>query len=536
MAPPRFVDSDADSDDEQCAPAPSKKPRASRDDVSANATFPERTRNPSSRKPSEKQANIGMIISPPQKENLAAAERRLAEATKEIHRLRKKTNKAAAQVQDTNERPADDDYESEDNDFEDDHNPNFATSIRSLGTLPVAPQRPGAPLRKTNKANATQDTVNLIDSTPPHSPLFRGTNNADKDDNGTDFQSPNAETPQPHSSPRAPHHTDDHGTSSLQQRGHPARDKRPHSPSTSSDPPPKRTKPKVKDPQFREGFVPKSGVKPAVGDYEPIVEALLIRACAEYSARIVALKGFPDPTLQLQSAEECYNNACLSANVRYKLTPRMTKIITKRGSHIRGKIVEGFRPVFAGHYGFKRGTSKAIIAANKLKSEALLRKAAFHYKDPATRSGYAENSIIIDARHSYIFKNKKSLGVTFESYFNPIPAAYLALDFTVLQSLAQEWSTGVHVPASFTEKDMLKAYQTHLTDINEKWIDLNPEVTEKLRRKWYKRATQGLVPAEPEQSTNIDEEDQNALRLELEGRTGDTDTENEDENEDNMAA
>jgi hypothetical protein len=56
-----------------------------------------------------------------------------------------------------------------------------------------------------------------------------------------------------------------------------------------------------------------------------------------------------------------------------------------------------------------------------------------------------------------------------------------------LQSLTQEYSTGIHIPAEFTEKDMLKSYHTHLADI-EKWIALNPAVTEKLRCKWYKRA------------------------------------------------
>jgi hypothetical protein len=57
-----------------------------------------------------------------------------------------------------------------------------------------------------------------------------------------------------------------------------------------------------------------------------------------------------------------------------------------------------------------------------------------------------------------------------------------------LQSLTQEWLTGIEVHTKFSKKDMSEAYQTHLTDINEKWIKCNPTVTEKLRRKWYKRA------------------------------------------------
>ncbi|KAJ7715560.1 hypothetical protein B0H14DRAFT_2644098 [Mycena olivaceomarginata] len=112
----------------------------------------------------------------------------------------------------------------------------------------------------------------------------------------------------------------------------------------------------------------------------------------------------------------------------------------------------------------------------------------------------------------------------FSSYFNPISAEYLALDFTILQSLTQEWSTGVEVRTKFSEKDMSEAYQTHLTDINEKWIKCNPTVI------------QDFAPAEPER-TNIDAEDQDAIRMELEGRTGDTDSEEEnDVNDDPLAA
>ncbi|KAJ7712002.1 hypothetical protein B0H14DRAFT_3902417 [Mycena olivaceomarginata] len=169
-----------------------------------------------------------------------------------------------------------------------------------------------------------------------------------------------------------------------------------------------------------------------------------------------------------------------------------------------------FRPLFATHYKFQRGTSKAIIAANKDRATTLLKKAAFHYKDTETRKGYAENAIIPTARTQIIFKDKKSLAAIFPSYFNPIPAPYLALEFSVLQFLTHEWST----------------------DINEKWIKYNPVITENLRRKWYKRASQHFAPAEPKKGTHIEEKDEDPLRLELAGRTGETDSEGEDGNKD----
>ncbi|KAJ6580263.1 hypothetical protein B0H10DRAFT_2235393 [Mycena sp. CBHHK59/15] len=499
MAPHRIDDSDLDSNDEAPAAAaapPPKKPRASRDDVSANETFPNRTRDPSSRKPSNRQSTN-------EKENLAATQKRLADAEKAVLKLKKKVNIMEAQPKDKS--AADDGFESEDNDFDEQPNADFTSSIKSLGQLPVPPPRTIAPLRKTTKGNVTKTTTissrafkglpelapdarhRANTSPPPPSPTH---STHDDDEDGT-LLFPNQGTPLPSDdTPSTPGHAE----------------KRPHPPSESSStaPPPKRKKSKVKEPQFRDGFVPGPRAKPNASDYEPIVEALLLRACAEYSARCVGLNGFPPVAVQYQWADECFNNSCTSSNQRYKLLPRMVKVITKRGSHVRGKVVDTYRPVFRVHYGFQRGNSKA---------------------DPVTRTGYGENQIIVDARPEYLFKNKKSLAAVFPSFFNPISVAHLALEFTV--SLTQEYSTGVHIPVEFTEKDMHKAYLTHVADI-EKWIALNPMVTEKLRCKWYKKAAQHIAPAEPEQDTHIDNEDQDALRMQLDGRTGDTDSENEE--------
>ncbi|KAJ7718056.1 hypothetical protein B0H16DRAFT_1337658, partial [Mycena metata] len=293
----------------------------------------------------------------------------------------------------------------------------------------------------------------------------------------------------------------------------------------------KRSKTKLKEPKFRDGFVIVPGVKSKAGDYESFVEALLLRGMAEYSVRILTRDAFPQ-TVQFQWAQECFGNASLAAGQpRYLFTDRMAKLTMKRGSHIRGKVMESFRPLFESHFGFQRGNSKTIIAANKANYAALTHKASFGYKDTKARIGYGENLILAAARKHAIFKDKKSLAAIFRSYFDPLPAAYVALEFTALQHLTEEFSTGTYINASFQEKDVVQSYRTHLADI-EKWMSCNPVVTEKLRRKWFKRAARNFGPAEPAADTHIDEKDEDALRKELEGRTGDTDSENEGDAED----
>jgi hypothetical protein len=80
---------------------------------------------------------------------------------------------------------------------------------------------------------------------------------------------------------------------------------------------------------FREGFVPATGVKPKASDYAPIPRALIIHACADYSARILAKNGFPDVQVQARWAAETFKGACRSApgGKLYILTARMAKIV-----------------------------------------------------------------------------------------------------------------------------------------------------------------------------------------------------------------
>ncbi|KAJ7633516.1 hypothetical protein B0H17DRAFT_1149939 [Mycena rosella] len=122
-----------------------------------------------------------------------------------------------------------------------------------------------------------------------------------------------------------------------------------------------------------------------------------------------------------------------------------------------------------------------------------------------------------------------SLGAIWQTYFNPLPASYIALDFSVLEFLAKEWSTGIHVPSAFTEKEMGTSYRTHLTNVKN-WCSYKPAVTENIRRRQSLR-----LSAASERSTHIDSAQQDALRLELEGRTGDTDSEPELEEETTQA-
>ncbi|KAJ7204114.1 hypothetical protein GGX14DRAFT_460880 [Mycena pura] len=306
--------------------------------------------------------------------------------------------------------------------------------------------------------------------------------------------------------------------------------KRPLSPASSVVPPPaKRVKGPKLDVPFCAGFVRGPGVKPKASDYDAVGRALILRSCADYTARILSKYAFPSVMQQGEWAKQSFSGACRSAGERFVLSPRISKIIIARGSQARGKIIEAFRALFASYYGFVRSTNAKTIAANKDKAANLLHKSAFHYKNTATRTGYAEQKIVADVREAKVFKDKGAVGIIFSSYFNPIPLELIALEIAALEFCTKEWATGSFISAKFFEKDVAEAYAGHLAD-TEKWHKVNELVVDNLRHKWYRRASRTLTNTlDTDKSGNMDEDQENTLRDELAGRTGETDSEAEAE-------
>ncbi|KAJ6456802.1 hypothetical protein C8R47DRAFT_1227757 [Mycena vitilis] len=509
--------------------------RRSGDDLSGNQVLENRTRDSSSRQPSKKQDLSD-------KENFEANQKKLDKLLRDAEKIKKQLSKhpktAAPKPHDDN------DLESEEqNDSGDDNGISFQSSIKQLAPLPAEPPRRTVDFRKLAKNQAPPKTSSRAfltlperppgEDSPPPSPV--------RNNDGDDMEIDALATFTPHADDtpdnrlRPVTERDGHGHPQTPSSPSAGRDishqgpapsgasrKRP-SPSSAQPPPP--AKRKQKEPQFAEGYVTVKGAKPKAADYEPAVEALLIRAMAEYAMLIVTLNAFPDIGLQIIWAKTCFRHACRAANLYYSITERMVKLIGKRGSHVRSKIVIACRTLFPPHYKFNRTFSKAATKANRDRSERLATGASYHYKDVDAGTGYGGNTILLDLRQAVLFADKKSLGVIFASHFELYPYPTLALEFSILQFINSQWSTGQFVQGSFLEKEWAAPYRTHLADIN-RWAELNTEVVDKLRHKWYTRATRSLGPGAASQApTHITQSREDALRAELDGRTGETDSE-----------
>lgn len=96
---------------------------------------------------------------------------------------------------------------------------------------------------------------------------------------------------------------------------------------TQPVPPPSGPPPPVHNqPKFRDGYTKGNRLKAA--DYDPPVEALLIRAGREYEVRVSTLGAFPDVQQQNQWAVDSWASACTVSGELYEMSQQMKQIVS----------------------------------------------------------------------------------------------------------------------------------------------------------------------------------------------------------------
>ncbi|KAM6493522.1 hypothetical protein JOM56_011656 [Amanita muscaria] len=316
-------------------------------------------------------------------------------------------------------------------------------------------------------------------------------------------------------------------------------------------PPAKRVK--LTPASFRNGRVP--GKSPKASDYEEGVEKMLLNAMHEFACLIFTVNAFPDDEIQIQWARTVWKNACDKADSHYELSHRMIKLITERDSWARGLLKDATRDHFKDYYKFKKGTAHETkqynieLQATLLTDDVLrvvtlsprlsrARQAQNRYdkmnvidhkdQDPEVGTGFTESSIVADILETALFEDSSDYGIRFAKYFNPIPINLLALAFTVIEFLIDEYTTGEKVKTSFREKNNIEQFEKHSQRIEE-WNKLNKQVTTNICMKLFKKlmkragASHGPSPVVAGMTMSMREKAQQAL----DGRTGETDSEAE---------
>ncbi|KAF8509391.1 hypothetical protein JB92DRAFT_2946949 [Gautieria morchelliformis] len=183
-------------------------------------------------------------------------------------------------------------------------------------------------------------------------------------------------------------------------------------------------------------------------------------AMTEFQVRICTKNAFPDMDECEEWAEECWQNACDRKGEVHPLTPRLTTLITARGSTIRGRVKDKVVTKVVSHYNFKHGQQPRQIEYNKTLAAQLLEDDGYVYEDVEASIGIYQHHILEDI---------KADGIIYGASFNPIPESTIALVFTAVYYAVHQWTSGIHIKGSnFTEVGYAKVYRRHLRGL-EAW-------------------------------------------------------------------
>ncbi|KAJ7447657.1 hypothetical protein FB451DRAFT_1535804 [Mycena latifolia] len=207
--------------------------------------------------------------------------------------------------------------------------------------------------------------------------------------------------------------------------------------------------------------------RPKAKDFDDVTQEVISLAITRYRCFLSAKHAFPDHALELEFLRKAWAEACRELNIVMELSPTISRLITNRGSHLRGELKTKMRPRVELTYGFTSGENKKTIARNRQLAEDLKEDLTFTFKDIKERKGIYRHPLFQKAINAMWFANRRDEGPTYPEFFNPFPAEGLALVFTVAVNLIDEWATGIRTDIPFTANEYRSTYEAHLAALRE---------------------------------------------------------------------
>ncbi|KAJ7574918.1 hypothetical protein C8J56DRAFT_463443 [Mycena floridula] len=287
------------------------------------------------------------------------------------------------------------------------------------------------------------------------------------------------------------------------------------------------------EPAFATGFIHVKGGKPKAADYNDIGQALVLRSAREFEARILGSDSFPGRITQGKWAGKAFKNSCRASGENFTVTDRIKRVLKARGSRIHGDILLTVRPAIINSYGFSLDVDRKAQRENRALYKKLVSDNFFVYKTKdifGKPIGYAENKIVnVIIRRAWFKDGPSSIAVIFKRFFDPVSLNTLALIFTAVRFCLEEWSTGQWIkgPKFSQGTEYNSRFKPLLEDLI-RWDAVVPSVTLKIRERMYKKCRDTLGIDGPSGGvSHVTDEVEDRMRLELEGRTGDTDSEDD---------
>ncbi|KLO04334.1 hypothetical protein SCHPADRAFT_947776 [Schizopora paradoxa] len=182
-------------------------------------------------------------------------------------------------------------------------------------------------------------------------------------------------------------------------------------------------------------------------------------------ALIISGTPFPSSTELDQLTVDSWSFALKKLDYDIRINAEATKIIYQRPSQLRGNLITVTRPLTQAHWALGNigDESRSSIASRV----AMLREGGrFLYQDISTRKYLFKNTLIQQVIKNAFFADKKSIGIQFSKYFNPIAKETLALVLTAIDHVLNEHTSGVLIRKDFSEHEAYGRYLGFLKIIN----------------------------------------------------------------------
>ncbi|KIK25342.1 hypothetical protein PISMIDRAFT_97028 [Pisolithus microcarpus 441] len=200
-------------------------------------------------------------------------------------------------------------------------------------------------------------------------------------------------------------------------------------------------------------------------DYDDVTQEFMTTVIGEYCARLCAEAPMPDHIMETNLLDASWVQARKATGVNLARTPQLAKIVTNRGSQVRGQLKTKLRPLVEAIFGFHSSQSKSAIKKNRSIVEGLKGGTNFAFKvlpDEDGRRGFLKAPLIQKIINTMWFVNKHDDGVRFHNHLKPFPYPALALVLTAIECCIDEWMTGTRTDIPFTIQEYRGAYESHL--------------------------------------------------------------------------
>ncbi|KAI6026904.1 hypothetical protein BKA83DRAFT_109251 [Pisolithus microcarpus] len=209
--------------------------------------------------------------------------------------------------------------------------------------------------------------------------------------------------------------------------------------------------------------------RPRARDYDDVTQEFMATVIREYHARLCTQAPMPDHAQETALLSASWARGCQVTSVNLARSPQLVKLVTIRGSQIRGQLKTKLRPLVEAVYGFHSSQSKSAIKKNRALAEELKEGMNFAFKVGFRygRCGFLKAPLIQKIVNMMWFANKHDDGVMFPNHFKPFPHPALALVLTGIECCIDEWATGTRMDVAFTIQEYRGMFESHLNCLRE---------------------------------------------------------------------